>query len=344
MRKLVVVLFTFLPLLAFAQVYKDAPVYVRDIDYKLEQPFGGQDNISNLAEYINVVYAFALGIVGIIAVVLIMAGGLRWIAAAGNESAITDAKEIITSAVTGLAIALLSFVILSFINPQISTGRLGIPIIAIGKETSIVDLPKCDSKDFSGKTCTNPDTSTQSNCEDITCGQQGFVDGKYCRGKGCADGTGVCYRGPVDPMNYSCQNVYCGEWAENCADSAYESYSDAGNTFQSQYHACACNYYTKVTMPLFGVSPYTYSGTYAIKESVTNAVGGAAGLHDEFCSESNSQEDIISAVVNNLDSSTYSGSASSVQTRGWKCGFTSCDLNPVAVTSGDTAWRCWVQT
>ncbi|EKD78378.1 MAG: hypothetical protein ACD_41C00355G0002, partial [uncultured bacterium] len=129
MRKVVALVFIFLPFLVSAQTTNQAPTYVRDIDYTLEQPFGGQANISSLAEYVNVVYAFALGIVGIIAVVLIMFGGLRWIAAAGNESIITEAKEIITSAIIGLAIALLSFILLSFINPQFTSGKLGIPVI-----------------------------------------------------------------------------------------------------------------------------------------------------------------------------------------------------------------------
>ena len=92
MRKVVALVFIFLPFLVSAQTTNQAPTYVRDIDYTLEQPFGGQANISSLAEYVNVVYAFALGIVGIIAVVLIMFGGLRWIVAAGNESIITEAK------------------------------------------------------------------------------------------------------------------------------------------------------------------------------------------------------------------------------------------------------------
>src|SRR3989338_8645953 len=94
---------------ANASVYVSGP----EDKYTLEQPFGGTAAVANLGEYIQLVYQFALGVVGIFAVVLIMFGGLRWISAAGNESVIGEAKEIITSAVTGLAIALLSYIILA---------------------------------------------------------------------------------------------------------------------------------------------------------------------------------------------------------------------------------------
>lgn len=113
----------------------NAPDYIvgPDEGYQLEQPFGGVANVASIGEYIQLVYQFALGIVGIIAVVLIMFGGVRWIAAAGNESVISEAKEIITSAVTGLMIALLSYVILAFINPQtldtdVSVFKIPIPL------------------------------------------------------------------------------------------------------------------------------------------------------------------------------------------------------------------------
>ncbi len=137
---------------ANAEPYVRSPVST----YTLEQPFGGKSSVTNIAEYIQLVYQFALGIVGIIAVVLIMLGGLRWIAAAGNESAIGEAKEIITSAVTGLVIALLSYTILLFINPQ--TLQTGVSIYKIPKPVScpiptLVDITDSVGLDGAGQAC-----------------------------------------------------------------------------------------------------------------------------------------------------------------------------------------------
>ncbi|MFA6388834.1 MAG: hypothetical protein WCW27_06265, partial [Patescibacteria group bacterium] len=57
--------------------------YVTDINYTLEQPLSSITTITNLGQYINLVYRYALGLVGIIATVLIMAGGVMWLTSAG---------------------------------------------------------------------------------------------------------------------------------------------------------------------------------------------------------------------------------------------------------------------
>jgi soluble lytic murein transglycosylase-like protein len=120
--------------------------------YNFEQPFGGVASVKNIGEYIQLVYQFALGIVGIIAVTLIMFGGVRWIAAAGNESMISEAKETITSAVTGLVIALLSYTILAFINPQIlktdvSIFKIPIPTTPVeSMDACAVDSPLTETR------------------------------------------------------------------------------------------------------------------------------------------------------------------------------------------------------
>ncbi|MDP3970237.1 MAG: hypothetical protein Q8P90_00915 [bacterium] len=122
------------PSVSYAELdNKDAGVYIPgpSKSYLLEQPLGGAGSVANIGEYIQLVYSYALGIVGIMAVVIIMFGGYRWISAAGNEQTITSAKEMIVSAVTGLLIALMSYTILVFINPsfiQLKFRILEIPV------------------------------------------------------------------------------------------------------------------------------------------------------------------------------------------------------------------------
>ncbi len=50
---------------------------------------------------------------------VIIYGGMRYLTSAGNPSSVEEAKDAITSAVTGLILALLSWLILSTINPDI---------------------------------------------------------------------------------------------------------------------------------------------------------------------------------------------------------------------------------
>lgn len=73
----------------------------------------------NLSMYLIGLYNFLLSIVGIVAVVMLIIGGMRYITAVGNPTAISDAKDIIISAITGLILALLSWVFISAINPDV---------------------------------------------------------------------------------------------------------------------------------------------------------------------------------------------------------------------------------
>lgn len=77
-----------------------------------------------LPRYISAFYTYFLAVVGIIAVVMIMYGGFRWITAGGNPSRIGAAKEIIQSAIIGLILALTSRLILQTINPELVSLRI----------------------------------------------------------------------------------------------------------------------------------------------------------------------------------------------------------------------------
>ncbi len=82
---------------------------------------------SNLPLFIKKLYSFSIGIIAIIAVIMIMLGGLKWIYAAGNPSTISAAKSQIFSAVAGLTLALCSYVILNTINPELTNLKFTTP-------------------------------------------------------------------------------------------------------------------------------------------------------------------------------------------------------------------------
>ena len=85
----------------------------------------------NLSQYVIGLYNFLLSIVGIVAVMMLIIGGMKYITAAGNASVIGDAKDTIWNAIFGLLLALLSWVIVSTINPDVlyikdpATGLIG---------------------------------------------------------------------------------------------------------------------------------------------------------------------------------------------------------------------------
>jgi len=63
------------------------------------------------ARIINV----ALGLLGIIAVVIILAGGFKWMTAGGNEEKVGEAKKLISAGVIGLVIIITAYAIAAFV-------------------------------------------------------------------------------------------------------------------------------------------------------------------------------------------------------------------------------------
>ena len=72
-----------------------------------------------LSDFIIVLYNFMLSAVGIAAMFMIVVGGFRYLTAAGNAASLSEAKDIIYSALYGLLLALSTWVIVSTINPDL---------------------------------------------------------------------------------------------------------------------------------------------------------------------------------------------------------------------------------
>ncbi len=63
----------------------------------------------------------AMSLLGIIAVLIVLYGGFKWMTAAGAEESIEDAKKIITAGVIGLIIILTAYAIASFVINSLVT-------------------------------------------------------------------------------------------------------------------------------------------------------------------------------------------------------------------------------
>lgn len=114
-----------------------------------------------LPQVISWFYRFALGAVGITALLVLVWAGLRYISSAADPSAQNDAKQWIWSAITGLLLLVASFFILNTINPNLTT--LGVtPITPLITDTPGSDLYRacitekvatCDDGLFIGIPC-----------------------------------------------------------------------------------------------------------------------------------------------------------------------------------------------
>jgi len=72
-----------------------------------------------ISQYLVGAYKMGVGIASILAIIMIMAGGLVWIAAAGDSGKIGKAKTMISGAVVGLVLTLGSYVALQTVNPNL---------------------------------------------------------------------------------------------------------------------------------------------------------------------------------------------------------------------------------
>lgn len=87
----------------------------------LEVPLGitGGDVAHDLPDYLGKFYQFVIASIAILAAVKIIIAGFNWVFAAGSQEKIGMAKEALASAIWGLMIALLSYTILSILNPKL---------------------------------------------------------------------------------------------------------------------------------------------------------------------------------------------------------------------------------
>jgi len=93
------------------------------IEYGTATGLGTQDIRTGVMSIVNVL----LGFLGIIAIIIILWGGFRWMTAGGNEEKVGEAKQIITAGIIGLVIIFIAYALATFIITQLisATGATG---------------------------------------------------------------------------------------------------------------------------------------------------------------------------------------------------------------------------
>ena len=95
------------------------------LGYAEETGLGSSDIRATIASIINV----ALGLLGIVAVVIVLVGGFKWMTAGGNDEKVTEARKLIFAGIIGLAIILSAYAIAKFVLSQLysATGAGVVP-------------------------------------------------------------------------------------------------------------------------------------------------------------------------------------------------------------------------
>lgn len=85
---------------------------------------GLDTNAPDLATYLEAIFSFLVWGTIILAMLMIIIGGFYYLSSAGNASRASEGKDRIKWAILGLVLALSSYVILSFINPELVSPKL----------------------------------------------------------------------------------------------------------------------------------------------------------------------------------------------------------------------------
>src|SRR3989338_3623145 len=84
--------------------------------------FAGAAGLGNadLPTMIASIIKTILGFLGIVAVIIILFGGFKWMTSGGNDDKVTEARKLIISGIIGLVIVVSAFAIASFVITQIA--------------------------------------------------------------------------------------------------------------------------------------------------------------------------------------------------------------------------------
>ncbi len=207
--------------------------------------YTGQQTIDNngIARYIRAIYVYFIWTVGILAVVMIMFGGISWIAAAGNAGRINDARETINNAIIGLIIALTSYALLYVINPELL--NLSLPPVGSLTNESIAGLPIVDFCDPANH---------------LDCGSVGKLGSAFDKNGKAVD---VFCAGTICPSDSLCQ---LNQAAVPVADQLTTSKTGFSTTYTSYYPAVGCQKTVQVDNPA-GI--YTTSGPLKVAFDTT---------------------------------------------------------------------------
>lgn len=199
----------------------------------------GTTSSTLLADYISSFYTYALNILGVLAVLILMAGGVQWIISGGNTQKIENAKKMISGSLFGGALLLGSYILLNTINPELTK----LPIIKMTTidrlETGCCDKALDDgtAKTTNTKNCAegkllpNHAVGASGKCESKTCCIQ-YTNNKkeevksctmkladYCTGDNVKLGAGNCVEltscNDVKVTDENCRGVPNGEAAKN---------------------------------------------------------------------------------------------------------------------------------
>ncbi len=198
---------------------------------KLNVKLGTTECISDITQYTKIFYNLFIGVIGIFAAVMIMYAGFQWISASGNSQKIERAKDSFTSAIIGVVIALISYVLLNLINPMI-VNLQPIALETITGQATVANMELC-------KNMLGDNWSQQVISPNASCGEpnnlkdaQGKPTGGICYGHECGSGTQCFNKAGV----WKCDSPY-----KKCTDAKKDQCAAVDTMLEDRTYGCIQN-------------------------------------------------------------------------------------------------------
>lgn len=155
-----------------------------------------------LANYIIAIFKYSIGVIGILAVVVMMVGGVLWLTSGGNSEQIKQAKHWMGGSIAGLVLAFGSFLLLSMVNTSLVKFNIT-PVQRVDKVG--IDVGCCKKTLADDKvTPSNPKITTQNlpkeTCASLATYQVGpngyesvvFFERQEAKDNTCVETLGCC--------------------------------------------------------------------------------------------------------------------------------------------------------
>ena len=83
---------------------------------------GGNQAQPSLTEFIKTIINVLLFVIGAVAVIMIIIGGIRYVVSGGDQNAVTGAKNTILYAIIGIVVAVLAYAVVNFVLTSLPSG------------------------------------------------------------------------------------------------------------------------------------------------------------------------------------------------------------------------------
>ncbi|MFA5886248.1 MAG: pilin [Patescibacteria group bacterium] len=140
----------------------------------------GSSTSNLLARYVKGFYDYGMMIVGILAALVLMGGGVLWLTSGGDSSKITQAKELIAGSLLGSAILFGSWIILNTINPDLL-------------KLKSIEMKVSQLQNFDIGCCTDKTSGKSKNSTQKECGANTFSSNQlFNQTTGTCEDSGCC--------------------------------------------------------------------------------------------------------------------------------------------------------